>query len=173
MYHGVNIKGSPMQYNQPDYTVYVLVRNDLPSLNSGKAQAQVHHAGTQMMSKYQDHDMVKDYVNWGISQGADHFNTTIVLAANLDQIRDVNLKCAFLDKDRVISDQIIDPSYPFFVENTEIAGLIPQDDVTRVVHHMPDGRVCMVRPEITCAWYLGDRNNSEFTSLFDGLELHA
>lgn len=161
-----------MQYNPPDYTVYVLVRNDLPSLNPGKLGAQIHHAGVQMVSKYQGNGLVQDYVNWGISQGAQYFNTTIVLAANLGQIRDVNQKCAHLDKDCVISDQVIDPSYPFFVENAEIAGLIPQDDVTRIVHHMPDGRVCMVRPELTCAWYLGDRNNAEFRELFTGLSLH-
>jgi hypothetical protein len=172
MYYDVNIKENTMPDAQPDLTVYVLVRNDLPSLNPGKLGAQIHHAGVQMVSKYQGSGLVQDYVNWGISQGAQYFNTTIVLAASLDQIRDVNQKCALLDKDLVISDQVIDPSYPFFVENAEIAGLIPQDLVTRVVHHMPDGRVCMVRPELTCAWYLGDRNNTEFRELFTGLSLH-
>lgn len=161
-----------MQYNQPDYTVYMLVRNDLPSLNSGKGMSQVHHAGVQMVSKYSDCGLVKDYVNWGISQGAQYFNTTIVLAANLGQIRDINQKCAMLDQDGVISDQVMDPSYPFFVPNAEIAGLIPQDDQTQIVQHMPDGRVLMVRAELTCAWYLGDRNNAEFREMFTDLSLH-
>jgi len=30
----------------------------------------------------------------------------------------------------------------------------------------------MVRKEITCAWFIGDRNNTDFKNLFSGLSLH-
>ena len=73
-----------------DLAVYVLVRNDLPSLTAGKAMAQVHHAGVQMMSKYFDNKVdVREYVDIGILHGADHFNTTIVLGASKTEIRKI------------------------------------------------------------------------------------
>ena len=58
------------------------------------------------------------------------------------------------------------------VENMEIARLIPQDDATKIIKVMDNGKVLMVRPEVTCAWFVGDRNDTRFRSLFDGLDLH-
>ena len=36
-----------MTTNKRDLAVYVLVRTDIPSMNPGKAMAQVHHAGVR------------------------------------------------------------------------------------------------------------------------------
>jgi hypothetical protein len=154
-----------------DLAVYVLARTDLPSMNAGKAMAQVHHAGVQMINKHGERRLVTDYVNWGISEGADNFNTTIVLGATLSQIQSVSAQANQFDTNVVVSDTVLDPSYPFFVENSEVADLIPETTAT-AVKRMDDGRILMTRSEVTCAWFCGDRNDVRFRGLFDGLDLH-
>lgn len=155
-----------------DLAVYVLVRNDLPSMNPGKMAAQVHHAGVQMVAKHGKRQMVQDYYRDGIQQGAVYFNTTLVLGATLDDIIQRGHMAAAAGEDVVVFNTVSDPSYPFVVPNMEIANLIPQDDHVKAVKMLEHGQVLMVRPEVTCAWFLGDRNNPVFRSLFDGLYLH-
>ena len=72
-----------------------------------------------------------------------------------------------------LKGEIIDPSYPFVVENMEIANLIPQNATTKIIKVLDNGKVLMVRPELTVAWVLGDRLDTRFRAWFDGLELHA
>jgi len=161
-----------MEENTRDLVVYVLLRTDLPSMNPGKAAAQVHHAGVQMVAKHGKRQMVQDYYKDGIQQGAVYFNTTLVLGATIDDIVMRGQAAMAAGDDVVVCNTVTDPSYPFFVENMEIAGLIPQTDEVKVIKIMDDGRVLMVRPEVTCAWFIGDRNDVRFRCLFDGLNLH-
>jgi hypothetical protein len=155
-----------------DYAVYVLVRNDLPSLNPGKMAAQVHHAGVQMMAKHSKHSLVKSYLKYGKLQGADQFNTTIVLAAGLQDI--VKAHTTLTKPMKWLSWCVVDPSYPFMVDNMEIAALIYGNQTlkTHIVKTMDDGRVLMTREELTCAWFLGNRNDEKFKALFTGLSLY-
>jgi hypothetical protein len=141
-------------------------------MNPGKAAAQVHHAGVQMVAKHGKRQMVQDYYKDGIQQGAVYFNTTLVLGATIDDIVMRGQAAMAAGDDVVVCNTVTDPSYPFFVENMEIAGLIPQTDEVKVIKIMDDGRVLMVRPEVTCAWFIGDRNDVRFRCLFDGLNLH-
>jgi len=161
-----------MEDTQRELVVYVLLRTDLPSMNPGKAAAQVHHAGVQMMAKHGKRQLVQDYIKDGIQQGAVYFNTTLVLGATLDDIIQRGQMADATGEDVVVFNTVVDPSYPFFVENTEIAGLIPQTDTTKVVKHLTNGKVLMVREEVTCAWFVGDRNDVRFRGLFEGLDLH-
>lgn len=155
-----------------ELTVYVLVRTDLPSMNPGKAMAQVHHAGVQMMAKRHTKKMVQDYVYDGVAQGADHFNTTIVLGATSEEIGRCCQAADAWGEDVVDFGTVVDPSYPFIVESEEIANLIPQTDITKVIKVLDNGRVLMVRQEMTVAWFLGNRNDERFRNLFIGLNLH-
>jgi hypothetical protein len=157
--------------DQQDLVVYVLLRTDLPSMNTGKAAAQVHHAGVQMMSKHHLHVLVQKYLQMGVDQGADFFNTTIVLGASLDQIREALYTTKGYIQSDIVADVVTDPSYPFFVESAEIANLIPESIAT-AIKTMPDGKVLMVREEVTCAWFCGDRNDPRFRAIFDGMSLH-
>jgi hypothetical protein len=154
-----------------DLVVYVLLRTDLPSMNPGKAAAQVHHAGVQMMGKHGKRQLVQDYVKDGIAQGAVYFNTTLVLGATLTDIIQRGQAAGAAGDDVVVFNTVTDPSYPFFVENAEVADLIPET-VAKAIKKMPDGRILMVREEVTCAWFVGDRNDVRFRCLFDGLDLH-
>lgn len=153
-----------------DLAVYVLVRNDLPSMNPGKAMAQVHHAGVQMMVFGQrwESKLVKEYIDNGVEQGAKDFNTTLVLSATLQQIKNavgiaekiVGVPCGIVE----------DPSYPFFVEQ-ELAQFVEKDtNVTRVG---PAGnKELFVRPEVTCGWILLDRNDPVMRSIVGAMPLH-
>ena len=152
-----------------DLVCYVIVRNDLASMNPGKAMSQCHHAGVQMMAKHGNKRLVQDYVKEGLAQGAVYFNTTIVLSACINRINNALLMAAPTD---FVFDRVIDPSYPFIVESEEIANLIPQTNTTKIIKVLNDGRVLMVREQVTMAWFLGDRNNEAFRKLFEGLDLH-
>lgn len=160
-----------MADTQRDLVVYVLARTDLPSLNCGKLAAQVHHAGAQLMA-YKHHPLVISYFEDGQEQGADHFNTTLVMGASLADINRIIDDSYELSNDIVVRDKVVDPSYPFLVENMEIASLIPQTDTTRIIKVLDNGKVLMVRQEVTCAWFLGNRTDERFRSLFLGLDLH-
>lgn len=160
-----------MEENTRDLVVYILLRTDLPSMNPGKAAAQVHHAGVQMMAKHGKRKLVQDYVADGVAQGAVYFNTTLVLGATLTDITQRGQAAGAAGDDVVVFNTVTDPSYPFFVENSEVADLI-SESVARAIKQMPDGRVLMVREEVTCAWFCGDRNDVRFRCLFDGLDLH-
>ena len=152
---------------EKDLAVYVLVRNDLPSMNPGKAMAQVHHAGVQMMSKYQTDREVKEYIERGIAQEADNFNTTLVLSATLQQIETAIQVATMVG---LVCDAVWDPSYPFFVD-PELAPFVEKDpDVTNLG---PSGnKVLFVRPEVTCGWILMDRNNLAMRSIVGAMSLH-
>jgi peptidyl-tRNA hydrolase len=134
-----------------DLAVYVLARTDLPSLNSGKLAAQVHHAGVQMMGKYNKRQLVQDYIKYGKTRGAVYFNTTIVLAASINDIIQRLHSANEMAKSMIVFNSITDPSYPFFVENMEIASLIQPNAKTQIIKTMNDGRVLMTREELTCA----------------------
>ena len=149
-----------------DLAVYVLIRNDLPSLNAGKAAAQVHHAGVQMLVKHFDHDLVKSYVSTGIAEGADGFNTTLTLGANLSQIEAAIGKVRHLD---ALCGIVIDPSYPFFVDKEVAPFLEVNPNVKRVGGN--GASELFLRNELTCAWALGDRKDSVFKSVFESLSL--
>lgn len=150
-----------------DLVVYILSRNDLPSLNPGKAMAQIHHAGVQMMSKYHKVPLVREYINSGIKGGAEHFNTTLVLGADLIGIKATYQNMKKLDN--VEYGMVWDPSYPFYVENDEIANLVHS---STYIGATSTGKILMTRKELTCAWFLGDRNDENFKENFSRYSLH-
>jgi peptidyl-tRNA hydrolase len=150
-----------------DLVVYILSRNDLPSLNPGKAMAQIHHAGVHMMSKYNKSALVKEYISSGIKNGADHFNTTLVLSASMLDIKTCIHQVKKLSN--VEHGTVIDPSYPFVVDNDEIANLISS---AKRLGSLPTGKVVMTRKELTCAWFLGDKSNNAFKGIFSSYPLH-
>jgi hypothetical protein len=155
-----------MQDVKPDWAIYLLSRsddNDLPSLNRGKAQAQSHHAGVQLAIKFHDHPHFRAYIESGIAQGADAFNTTLTMRVTLQQITVIT---EIAQKLGYIGHTIMDPSYPY-ITTKEVAtalGAIP-------VAELSNGNVVLTRPEITCGYILGDRNDRVFRALTANLEL--
>jgi hypothetical protein len=164
-------QGEQQMEATPDLAVYVLARTDLPSMNPGKLAAQVHHAGVQMMSLFADHPLVQQYVAEGVAQGAYYFNTTIVLGATMDQLH--GLRCTYgWEYHLTVKGSVVDPSYPFFVENQEVADLVAANGKAAVIKTMDDGRVLMTRQETTCIWCLVDRNRPEVADILGHLKLY-
>jgi peptidyl-tRNA hydrolase len=151
-----------------DLAVYVMVRNDLPSLSPGKAAAQVHHSGVQMMVKHATHKLVRQYIEDGVAQGADQFNTTLTVSANLRQIETAISKAKSMD---VLCDILIDPTYPFFVD-PEIAPLLEANALVKRVGPTSNGQELFLRSELTVAWMLGDRKDPLFKSIFENMPLY-
>ena len=56
---------------------------------------------------------VKDYIKFGMAQGADFFNTAITLngtSRQIDMIIDLATRLGY------VADKVTDPSYPYFID---------------------------------------------------------
>lgn len=135
------------------------MRNDLPSMNAGKAMAQASHASNAFVKK---HGNTKAAKEWAVetNQG---FGTVIVLSANEKQ-----LDSAVHNSET--SDVIYDPTYPYIV-NSEIADLIDKTVHTVDPIVKSDGNVVLHREEITCGYVFGTKEQCK--SALGHLPLHA
>jgi peptidyl-tRNA hydrolase len=97
--------------------LYILMRNELDSMNSGKAMAQASHASNAFVKKANDENV--DILEWefSTSQG---FGTVLVLEGKMSDIEDTINVFKRLD---YVADVIHDPTYPI-VDGS-------------VVHHIP------------------------------------
>lgn len=155
-----------------DLVVYLLVRTDLPSMNSGKAMAQVHHAGVQMAANCKDSTLFMNYLEDGVKAGANSFNTTLSLGATLNDIETIFTRAMHnLPTINLEFGQVIDPSYPFVLD-AEVADLLSSNPLVKFEKSLDGGKVLFTRHETTCAWFLGDRNDDNFRNLFSTLNLH-
>lgn len=137
--------------HEPDYVLYILMRNDLDSLNPGKAIAQGAHAANQFWSRYGTEEACVSWAEQADSESGEMpplfpigFGTTIVLGMDGSSLIDMIINCE--DKG-YCSDTVIDPSYP-----------------------IRDGQVTHLIPLMTCGYVFGDR--AELESLLGQLELY-
>ena len=142
-----------------NYILYIIVRTDLPSMNSGKAMAQASHASNSFIKK---HGISKAAKEWA-SQTNQGFGTVIVLAANKKQLFD-----AINNYEN--SDVVVDPTYPYIV-NSEIAELIDPKLHTSDPIYKPDGTVVLHRKESTCGYVFGTKEQCK--SVIGHLPLHS
>jgi peptidyl-tRNA hydrolase len=124
-------KGTLIKAGSP--TLYILMRDDLESLNPGKAMAQASHAYGALLHAVRKHlPMQAMFTAWA-EQSEQEFGTTIVLAASKMQIdrllhEPVSYKC--------IAGWVHDPTYPIKDGN--------------YVHHIPLN---------TCAFIFGSKDD--------------
>ena len=151
--------------NSPRYKLYILMRNDLPSLNDGKAMAQAAHAANNLDGP------------WGLNRGviewkkeATNFGTTIVLSATKDEIIHT-LKRAQMREGTVPFGPVWDDTYPYNT-TTEIAALIPKRVHTAPPILKDDNRVVLFRKELTCAYVLVVDGSSDQMDLVGQYPLH-
>jgi peptidyl-tRNA hydrolase len=124
-----------MNDNTP--VLFIIMRNDMASLNPGKACAAAAHAANHaahVLGKPKLLGNYTKYQEWA-SQTSQQFGTTIVLEANNATILSV-LDHAF--SDGVDCDCIIDPTYP-----------------------IRDGEVTHLITIMTCAWLFGTKEELE------------
>lgn len=145
-----------------DMTVYLLVRSDLRSLNDGKSDAHSHHAGIQLGFKYHDHPDVKAYIEDGVAQGADYFNTCITLHATKTQIETA---VEMAKKLGYVADLVVDPSYPYWCDKEAAVA----HGKTWVAEN--GDNVLLLREEMTAGQLLGDRNDPIFRAIVANFKL--
>jgi peptidyl-tRNA hydrolase len=107
--------------------LYIIMRNDLASMNPGKAMAQASHASNAFVKDASvitdsgwKNFSTKSFENWKCSTNQG-FGTVLVLAANIDQIRDIVYSASL--SGGYLAEIIHDPTYPIV------------DGAT--VHHIP------------------------------------
>lgn len=135
--------------------LYIFMRNDLPSMNAGKAMAQASHASAQFVSTLMEDESGKDkeYFNKWLSEG-EKFGTTIVLEGSLDNIKQLLYKY----EDEWWQGNIIDDTYPFKAQK-ELLDIIDDYNMAKYnINICADasidnyGMITCTRIEHTCSW---------------------
>ena len=127
--------------------LYILMRNDLDSLNPGKAMAQASHASNQFVHNIKEGGMI-DYelFNMWSNETNKGFGTVLVLSVNETQLQ----SCIMMaDKHLAHCGIVHDPTYPI------------QDG--EVVHHIPLD---------TCGYIFGDKDDPMINAILGLLPLH-
>ena len=102
--------------------LYILMRNDLASLNPGKACAQAGHAANQFAHKVANSDnesAKRAFDEWASQVPGCGFGITIVLEASGTTIYE---KVCAAQKFGLVADMVIDPTYP--VRDGDVTHLI-------------------------------------------------
>lgn len=141
------------------------MRNDIVSMNPGKAMAQAAHAANVFVKKHCDLITVQE--DW-MAKGRP-FGTTIVLAVDAQQLQFAIDKA---EREKVPCGLVCDDTYPF-VTNKEIASLIPCDKQSAAPIYKEDGHVVMFRKEITCGYlFVVDGSSSDLMTYVGELPLY-
>lgn len=131
--------------------LYILMRTDLDSMNSGKGMAQASHASNAFvhsMSNKNDKAVIVVnhlYEKW-LKETTQGFGTVLVLGVNERQMRAAVIVAARVG---FVSDVIHDPTYP--------------------IH---DGEICHTLPLDTCGYVFGDKNDPILGTLLGNFNLH-
>ena len=149
----------------PDHRLYILMRNDLPSLNPGKAMAQAAHAANALTAEWGDTYLVKAYSNM-----KHPFGTCIVLGVDKNTLIS-RLKVAQSRQWTIPWGPVWDETYPFNT-STEIAALIPRSKLTAPPILKEENRVVLFRREITCGYMLIADGSSDQAELVSNLSLY-
>lgn len=128
--------------------LYILVRDDMDSMNAGKGMAQASHASNAFVKAMQSvgtRKMDPLFIQWenSTTQG---FGTVLTLAVNETEMRtavDVGKALGFA------AEVIHDPTYP--VRDGEVTHFLPID---------------------TCAYIFGDKNDPTLEAVVGNFPLH-
>lgn len=140
--------------------LYLLMRNDLDSMNAGKAIAHGAHAANQFVYELQDYissglDLLETldygYKQWQSTNG---FGDTVSLSVSLSELQYIVGAAKMVSG---FANGVIDPTYPY-VLHKEYADLI-QHDYEYPPKPVGDGKVLCVRSETTCGYIFGDRRD--------------
>ena len=132
--------------------LYILMRNDLPSMGCGRAAAQASHASNAFIHKFGDNADVKLWQ----AQTPQGFGTAIVLSANLFDIVETLDECKNSGFD--VHDTVVDPDYVVPISSELVQFLNTEDKRIKVEPSATDPNKAFIhRSEITCAYVFGDK----------------
>lgn len=105
------------------HTLYILMRNDLDSLSSGKAMAQASHASNAFVHQaeklaFSNEEVLGSLEEWR-GETTQGFGTVIVLGGSMNDIVDT---IDMMQKD-YICEIVHDPTYP--IKDGDVTHLIP------------------------------------------------
>ncbi len=155
--------------------LYVLVRNDLDSMNPGKAMAQTGHAGSAFTHAYMfvpmlnENDPDDDVHNWH-QQSKQGFGTKLTLAVTAEQLGTAVMLAARLGYK---ADIIVDDTYPYIVTN-EVAQLISVEVDAAPRHPVSDTHMALYRSEDTVGYvFVPNKEEDEVAAaLLGNFKLH-
>lgn len=147
-----------------DLALYILMRNDLASMNAGRAMAQASHASNAFIHKFGNEPDVKSWKR----QTTQGFGTAIVLSADEMQIKTIDCKLQLARF--YTNDRLIDPEYSYIVQD-EFIRLIDSEKHVLEPIRKDDGTWIAWREEMTCFYSFGDRNDTAFKEQFSELKL--
>lgn len=156
--------------------LYLLMRNDLPSLNPGKLAAQAAHVANAFAGdvaeqiNQADEWLHKLYAHWH-TQTLQHCGTTIVLAVGEEFL--LHLKGLRTKETQIFSGIFHDPSYPMPI-NWELAKVLSKfpEVSNNLVMDASTGRATFLRDEMTGAYVFADKNNDNLKILLSNLDLY-
>lgn len=158
---------------EQDPILYLVMRNDLPSLNPGKLAAQSAHCANAFVGDVaaRSGGARKLYMDWA-RQTKQCFGTTIVLAADGEAIPNL-VKLA--KKEGIVAGEVFDPTYPCEVPR-EIAEVMMNQAVDlsdrEIYFCIASGRGLMTRRELVGAYLFGDKNMRELRLMLASLSLY-
>ena len=136
---------------QSQPALFILMRNDMDSLNPGKAMAQASHATNDFMRRMESVLPTQRAIfeNWEKEAGT--FGTCLVFAGSEQQIRTAHasLQAREVGESRIYSGLTVDPTYP-----------VRDGEITHLVEIM------------TCGWLFGDRSTISCALRDIGMSLH-
>ena len=148
--------------NQSSPYLYLLCRNDMDSMNGGKAIAHGAHAANQFTheidkilsqpmtkSDVDTNDRLQNHYNTWLNS-ANGFGTTISLSMSLPEMQTVVYVAKSMG---FVSALTIDPTYPYILHK-EYANLINHPEATPPIS-MGNGMMMCYRDDVTCGYVFG------------------
>ncbi len=144
------------------HKLYILMREDIPSMNYGKAMAQAAHAQALLSrdieilkSKEAIYDAASQFrVQYDVwkMDGQNAYGTTIVVSVTLDELKKELENACYHSRDMMFGS-VIDPTYPMNV-NREVGELLEKNGCD--VIYKENNVATVLREEITCAYIFTD-----------------
>ena len=130
--------------------LYILMRNDLDSMNPGKAMAQASHASNafvhgRKLMREGTRDGEELYLTWK-TETHQGFGTVLVLSVNQEEMEQAVAVAKMTGLETGI---VHDPTYP-----------------------LQDGETCHFIPLDTCAYVFGDKEDPVLNAIVQNFELH-
>lgn len=131
--------------------LYILMRNDMASMNPGKAMAQAAHAANSFQTyMMQNEHLAKQYDAWAFGGNRPHskaFGVTIVLAVNEGSMLYAETEAQL---DNIPSSLVHDETYPLL-----------------------DGETLHLIPLNTCAWvFAANKSDPKVLGIIGSMSLH-
>lgn len=155
--------------------LYILMRNDLASMNAGKAMAQASHASNAFVHRmFKADDKLKNPI-WHLfdewrNETLQGFGTVLVLAVNEMQMR---FSVDAAKRYGMIAEIIHDPTYPILIDR-ELGAYLRKlgPNGFNDGYTVGDGDRYITIPMDTCAYVFADKNDPITGMILGGYKLH-